>query len=180
MNEIILQGRRTLEGTLAVQGAKNSVLPVLAATLLHPGQTVLHRCPRLSDVDASIRILHHLGCRASWSGDDLIVDPMPGLMLAFKDFKYKLGVWGSPWVGFENFKFLFESSKFTELIRNTVLYNVSYIACGIIFPVFFAILLYQIKRNSTLKILQSCYLLPTFISSIILSYLVYAFLAPKQ
>jgi len=106
--------------------------------------------------------------------------PMPGLMLAFKDFKYKLGVWGSPWVGFENFKFLFESSKFTELIRNTVLYNVSYIACGIIFPVFFAILLYQIKRNSTLKILQSCYLLPTFISSIILSYLVYAFLAPKS
>lgn len=74
MNEIILQGRRTLEGTLAVQGAKNSVLPVLTATLLHPGQTVLHRCPRLSDVDASIRILHHLGCRASWSGDDLIVD----------------------------------------------------------------------------------------------------------
>ncbi|MBR2895494.1 MAG: UDP-N-acetylglucosamine 1-carboxyvinyltransferase [Oscillospiraceae bacterium] len=74
MNEIILQGRRTLAGTLAVQGAKNSVLPVLAATLLHPGQTVLHRCPRLSDVDASIRILRHLGCRAEWVGDDLLVD----------------------------------------------------------------------------------------------------------
>lgn len=106
--------------------------------------------------------------------------PMPGILLAFKDFKYKLGIWGSEWVGFENFKFLFESSKFAELIRNTVLYNVGYIACGIIFPVFFAILLYQVKRKTTLKILQSCYLLPTFISSIILSYLVYAFLAPKS
>ncbi len=74
MSEIIINGRRRLEGTLAVQGAKNSVLPVLAATLLHPGETVLRRCPRLSDVDASICILRHLGCRAEWEGDDLVVD----------------------------------------------------------------------------------------------------------
>ena len=74
MREIIIEGRCALEGTLAVQGAKNSVLPLLAATLLHPGQSVLKRCPRLSDVDASIRILRHLGCRAEWEGDDLVVD----------------------------------------------------------------------------------------------------------
>ncbi len=74
MNEIIIEGQRRLEGTLAVQGAKNSVLPVLAATLLHPGLSVLHGCPRLSDVDASIRILRHLGCDARWEGDALLVD----------------------------------------------------------------------------------------------------------
>ena len=74
MNEIIIEGRHTLEGTLAVQGAKNSVLPILAATLLHPGQSVLRRCPRLSDVDASVRILRHLGCGVKWEGDDLLVD----------------------------------------------------------------------------------------------------------
>ena len=74
MREIIIEGRCALEGTLAVQGAKNSVLPLLAATLLHPGQSVLKRCPRLSDVDASVRILRHLGCRAEWEGDDLVVD----------------------------------------------------------------------------------------------------------
>jgi len=74
MSEIIIEGQHRLEGTLAVQGAKNSVLPVLAATLLHPGQSVLRRCPHLSDVDASIRILRHLGCSAEWEGTDLIVD----------------------------------------------------------------------------------------------------------
>lgn len=74
MKEILIEGQRRLEGTLAVQGAKNSVLPILAATLLHPGISVLHGCPRLSDVDASIRILRHLGCDARWEGDALVVD----------------------------------------------------------------------------------------------------------
>jgi len=74
MNEIIIEGQRRLEGALAVQGAKNSVLPILAATLLHPGQSVLYGCPRLSDVDASVRILRHLGCRARWEGEALVVD----------------------------------------------------------------------------------------------------------
>ena len=74
MSQITIRGGRTLEGTVSVQGAKNSVLPLLAAAILHPGLTVLHRCPRLSDVDASIRILHHLGCKAGWEGDTLVVD----------------------------------------------------------------------------------------------------------
>ncbi|MBR3704286.1 MAG: UDP-N-acetylglucosamine 1-carboxyvinyltransferase [Oscillospiraceae bacterium] len=74
MKEIIIEGQRRLEGALAVQGAKNSVLPILAATLLHPGLSVLRGCPRLSDVDASIRILRHLGCSARWENDALLVD----------------------------------------------------------------------------------------------------------
>ena len=74
MSQIIIQGGGRLEGTLHVQGAKNSVLPILAATILHPGQTVLRGCPHLSDVEASIRILRHLGCEAQWEGEDLVVD----------------------------------------------------------------------------------------------------------
>ena len=74
MKHIIIRGGRRLEGALPVQGAKNSVLPVLAATILHPGVTVLRGCPRLSDVEASIRILRHLGCRADWQGEELVVD----------------------------------------------------------------------------------------------------------
>ncbi len=74
MSQIIIQGGRPLEGTLEIQGAKNSVLPVLAATILHPGVTRLRRCPRLTDVDASVRILRHLGCEARWEGDELVVD----------------------------------------------------------------------------------------------------------
>ena len=70
----VIEGGRPLRGSLPVQGAKNSVLPILAATLLHSGVSVLHRCPRLRDVDASMRILRHLGCRAEWEGEDLVVD----------------------------------------------------------------------------------------------------------
>ena len=74
MSHIVIHGGRRLEGTLSVQGAKNSVLPILAATILHPGRTVLQGCPHLSDVEASIRILRHLGCAAAWEGEELAVD----------------------------------------------------------------------------------------------------------
>lgn len=74
MSHIVIQGGRRLEGALAVQGAKNSVLPILAATILHPGRSVLLGCPHLSDVEASIRILRHLGCKAGWEGEALTVD----------------------------------------------------------------------------------------------------------
>ena len=74
MSQIIIQGGKRLEGALTVQGAKNSVLPILAATILHPGRTVLRGCPHLSDVEASIRILRHLGCEARWEGEALTVD----------------------------------------------------------------------------------------------------------
>ena len=74
MSHFLVRGGRRLDGQLTVQGAKNSVLPILAATLLAKGQVVLLGCPRLRDVDASIRILHHLGCSARWEGDALTVD----------------------------------------------------------------------------------------------------------
>ena len=74
MKHIVIRGGHRLEGVLPVQGAKNSVLPILAATILHPGTTVLRGCPRLSDVEASIRILRHLGCEARWQGEELVVD----------------------------------------------------------------------------------------------------------
>ena len=63
MAEYRIAGGRPLSGTLRVQGAKNSVLPILAATLLVRGECVIGNCPDLSDVRASVRILEHLGCR---------------------------------------------------------------------------------------------------------------------
>ena len=71
---LLLRGGRPLSGEVTVQGAKNSVLPILAATLLAKGQVVLRGCPRLRDVDASVRILRALGCDARWEGEDLAVD----------------------------------------------------------------------------------------------------------
>ncbi len=69
-----IQGGRPLYGTLAVHGAKNSVLPILAACLLVPGQCVLHNCPDLSDVSATLDILRLLGCRADREGDAVVID----------------------------------------------------------------------------------------------------------
>ena len=73
MNYLKVTGGTRLHGELELQGAKNSVLPILAATLLNRGESVIHHCPRLQDVAASIRILRCLGCEASWQDEALIV-----------------------------------------------------------------------------------------------------------
>ena len=74
MSQLLVKGGRELQGEVTVQGAKNSVLPILAATLLARGPVELLGCPRLRDVDASVRILRHLGCDARWEGESLVVD----------------------------------------------------------------------------------------------------------
>ena len=74
MSQLLVQGGRPLRGEVAIQGAKNSVLPILAATLLTAGQVEVRNCPRLRDVDASVRILRALGCEARWEDGSLLVD----------------------------------------------------------------------------------------------------------
>ena len=74
MSQLLVQGGRPLRGEVTIQGAKNSVLPILAATLLTAGQVEVRNCPRLRDVDASVRILQSLGCQARWEGTSLLVD----------------------------------------------------------------------------------------------------------
>ena len=74
MELLCIEGGRPLSGSVKIQGAKNSVLPLLAATLLGRGVSVLKNCPRLTDVDASLAILEHLGCETGWDGDAVWVD----------------------------------------------------------------------------------------------------------
>lgn len=71
---LIVTGGRRLEGELRVHGAKNSALPLLSAAVLAHGETVLHNCPALTDVDAACRILTHIGCKCRRSGDTVTVD----------------------------------------------------------------------------------------------------------
>lgn len=71
---IIIDGPAELCGEISIQGAKNSALPILAATVLCKGQSVLHNCPDLTDVETAVRILEHLGCRCTREGSDLVVD----------------------------------------------------------------------------------------------------------
>ena len=74
MQKLIIEGERKLGGSIKVHGAKNSALPILAATFLSGKHSVLHNCPRLSDVFAVCRILSFLGCRCSREDDTVIID----------------------------------------------------------------------------------------------------------
>ena len=74
MSAYVIAGGRALDGSVQIHGAKNSVLPILAACLLAPGACVIQNCPRLSDVEASLAILRHLGCRAERQGEAVVVD----------------------------------------------------------------------------------------------------------
>jgi len=75
MSYFQIAGGTPLEGVMPVHGAKNSVLPILAACLLAREQVVLRNCPHLTDVSAALAILEHLGCRTKWEGDTIIVSP---------------------------------------------------------------------------------------------------------
>lgn len=75
MSKLLIHGPNQLEGEIAIHGAKNSTLPLMAAALLCEGRCVLHNCPNLSDVDTSLKILRHLGCRVERSGSDVSIDP---------------------------------------------------------------------------------------------------------
>lgn len=74
MERLCIRGGRPLFGSVRVHGAKNSVLPILAAALLTSGVSVIHNCPALSDVNAAIAILRHLGCTVTRDGTDVTVD----------------------------------------------------------------------------------------------------------
>ncbi|MDE7233902.1 MAG: UDP-N-acetylglucosamine 1-carboxyvinyltransferase [Ruminiclostridium sp.] len=71
---LVVQGGKRLEGEIPVQGAKNSALPILAATVLIGGETTLYNCPRLTDCDATLRILSTLGCGCRREGGCVTVN----------------------------------------------------------------------------------------------------------
>ncbi len=75
MSVMYLRGGRPLEGELTVHGAKNSVLPILAACLLAGGPVTLSNCPKLTDVTTALDILRRLGCKAEQEGHRIVVDP---------------------------------------------------------------------------------------------------------
>lgn len=74
MGKYIIEGQRKLRGEIDIQGSKNSALPILAATVLCKGVSVIHNCPRLSDIGATINILEHLGCEIKREDSTIIVD----------------------------------------------------------------------------------------------------------
>ncbi len=74
MAELLIEGSRRLEGEIKVQGAKNSVLPILASSIICKDECIIHNCPHISDVKATIKILNYLGCKTTFEGNTLIVN----------------------------------------------------------------------------------------------------------
>ncbi|MBR1842320.1 MAG: UDP-N-acetylglucosamine 1-carboxyvinyltransferase [Oscillospiraceae bacterium] len=74
MQELLITGGRRLSGEITISGAKNAVLPILAASLISGGVTIIENAPRLSDVESSLEILRMLGCEARWSQGNLYID----------------------------------------------------------------------------------------------------------
>ena len=99
--------------------------------------------------------------------------PMPGAYIAFTNFQYNKGIWASPFVGLQNFQFLFMSGQLGLLLRNTILYNLAFIVLGNVLQLTFAILLNEVQSKRYKKVTQSMMFLPYFISDVLVSLLVY-------
>lgn len=74
MTKLYIEGKKRLEGTVMVQGAKNSILPILAASILPCGESVIENCPAISDTDVAVSILKNLGCAVSREGGVITVN----------------------------------------------------------------------------------------------------------
>lgn len=99
--------------------------------------------------------------------------PMSGIVLAFKKYNYADGIWGSPWNGFENFKFFFTSGQAGMVTRNTVLYNVVFIFVNMIMQIAVAVFLTEIRNKHYRKTAQSLMFLPYFISWVVVGVIVF-------
>ena len=112
--------------------------------------------------------------------------PMFGIILAFKDYKITPGanfftsLFNSEWVAFENFKYFFGLRDFPQILRNTLLYNIVFIILDIALPVTLAILISNIYSKRKSKTYQTMMFMPHFMSWVVVSYFVYAFLVTDK
>lgn len=102
--------------------------------------------------------------------------PMSGIVLAFKNYNYRDGIFGSPWCGFQNFRFFFKSGQAFKVTRNTVLYNLAFITINTILQVTLAILISEMRGKVFKKTMQSFMFLPYFISWVVVSVIAFNFL----
>lgn len=104
--------------------------------------------------------------------------PMAGLVMAFKNFNYSQGIFGSPWCGIDNFKFLIASkSTFISITKNTLMYYIIFTALGTFLNVVLAIAIDQFLFKKVAKTMQTIMIVPVFISYAAVQFIVYAFIS---
>lgn len=99
--------------------------------------------------------------------------PLPGIYVAFVKYNYRKGIFGSKFVGLQNFEFLAESGKLFDLTKNTILYNLAFIVLGNVLAVLVAILLNEMRSKWFKKVSQTMMFLPYFISQVLVGVLVF-------
>ncbi len=99
--------------------------------------------------------------------------PMPGIWVAFVKYNYRDGIFGSKFIGLDNFEFLATSGKLLSLTKNTILYNLAFIILGNFLAVFVAILLNEMRSKWFKKVSQTIMFLPYFISQVLVGILVF-------
>lgn len=99
--------------------------------------------------------------------------PMAGIVLAFKDYSYSEGIFGSKWVGLTNMRFLFMNGDLAKVVRNTIGYNLAFIVINNALEIFCAVILVEIRNKHFKKLTQTAMLLPYFISWVVVGGLTY-------
>jgi len=105
--------------------------------------------------------------------------PKVGLVMAFQKLDLAQGIFTSPWVGFENFRYLFSSTYTWRITRNTILYSLWFMVSGTALSVLLALLINEVTNKRLAKWLQTIYMMPNFLSIVAVAMATYAFLSDK-
>lgn len=106
--------------------------------------------------------------------------PMYGIIIAFKDYSMRLGIMGSPWIGFENFERLFSSYWFPIILKNTLTLSILTLILGFPIPIILALVLNEVKNSRIRKGFQTISYAPHFISTVVLCGMLTLFLSPSS
>lgn len=105
--------------------------------------------------------------------------PMAGVQIAFKEYVAPLGIWGSPWVGFEHFQRFFSTTDFWMILKNTIVLNVYNLIVGFPIPIILALMLNQTRNLKFKKVVQTTIYAPHFISVVVIAGMIKIFLSPS-
>lgn len=107
--------------------------------------------------------------------------PISGVVIAFENYRFTDGIFGSEWIGFKNFEYFFKSTDAWVILRNTIGYHLVIMIClNLVGGMIVALMLYEVRSRFANKLYQTSMLIPNFISWIIISYIAYLFLDPSE
>ena len=105
---------------------------------------------------------------------------LPYMVIAFQKFDYSKNIWNSEWVGTKNFAFFFRSPRAWQVTSNTLKLNVLFMLVGIVVALLFSLMFNEIRKKHFLKVTQSMFLFPNFLSWVVISYILYSFLSSNN